>query len=75
MAQNTVKKSGDLEVRAQLSWTGSSLEANLKFDRKGDAGIVNVRYTVSDGGQTLTAVELLRSATQSYDNTRVFERQ
>jgi hypothetical protein len=69
------QKNGDLEVRAQLSWTGSSLEANLKFNRKGDEGIVNVRYTVSDSGQTLTAVELLRSSAQSYDNTWVFERQ
>jgi hypothetical protein len=62
-------------VRAQLSWAGSSLEANLKFNRKGEQGTVIVRYTLSDGGRTLTAVERLRSATQSYDNTWVFERQ
>jgi hypothetical protein len=69
------QKNGDLNVRARLSWVGSSLEANLKFNRKGEEGNVVVRYTVSDGGRTLTAVERLRSSAQSYDNTWVFERQ
>ena len=69
------QKNGDLDVRARLNWAGSSLEAELKFNRKGEEGDVVVRYMITDGGRTLSAVERLRSAAQSYDNTWVFERQ
>ena len=69
------QKNGDLDVRARLNWVGSALEAELKSNREGEEADVVVCYAITDGGRTLTAVERLRSAAQSYDNTWVFERQ
>ena len=60
-------------LTTELGWFLAGGEP--EFNRKDEQGTVIVRYTLSDGGRTLTAVERLRSATQCYDNTWVFERQ
>src|SRR6266496_4647262 len=36
------QKDGDIEVRARLSWQGTSLLFDVKFNRKGDEGVETV---------------------------------
>jgi hypothetical protein len=70
-----VKSTGET-TRGHVSWDGSDLVYQAKIIlNDGREGTDTVRYHLSDGGRTITAIESSRGPVVKFDNLWVFEKQ
>ena len=63
-----------LRLRSRAYWDDNTLVFDTGFVRAGIAATNIVRYTLSDGGNTLVAEECFRSVPVNYDNVWLLER-
>ena len=60
--------------RSRLRWEGNELVLDETIEMGGRTATNVVRYSLADGGATLTARESFRGPRLTYDNVWVFER-
>jgi len=71
----SVQQFRDIEARMRLHWDGAELVFDSAVRTPDDEGTNVVRYSLHDEGQTLAAVERVRSPKLQHDNTWVFDRE
>ncbi len=69
------QKDGNLESWTRLYWQRNSLVFDQKLKLNGKDGTNVVRYTLTDEGRTLIAVERMKTPKFSHYNYWVFEKQ
>jgi hypothetical protein len=71
----SVRQFGQIEARMRLHWDGAELVFDSAVRTPDDEGAHVVRYSLRDEGQTLVAVERVRSPKLQHDNTWVLDRE
>ena len=66
---------GDLRFRSRTFWDGEILVFETNLVQGGKEGLNIVRYTLTESGDSLSAVERFRSKDLNYDNTWVLDKQ
>ena len=70
-----VQAHGGFQIHASLHWEGDTLRFDSRLEREGEQATNVVRYSLSDDGQTFTAVEQFCGKEYSYENMWVFDKQ